>query len=119
MLKIHLNNLLIVRSSSMCFNLRLFSRISSPSRERNTLLHKTHLRGECRVGDPGAGLAGCDFLQHLVNLFEGETLCLGDQEVRKEDGDDAEGAPHEEDLGGEVRVLCIDEVGGDDGNDLL
>jgi hypothetical protein len=103
----------------MCLNLCLLSRIACPSRGRDALLHKTHFGGECGVGNPGARLAGGDFLQHPVDLFEGETLGLRDEEVGEEHGDDAEGAPHEEDLGREVRVLLVDEVGGNNGNNLL
>jgi hypothetical protein len=41
-------------------------------------------------------------------LLEGKALRLRNQEICEENADDAEGAPHEEDLGGQVGVLFID-----------
>ena len=116
----HLNHL-FVGGDSFKFRLlgRAFNAPANASWGRNALLNKTHLSSEGRVGNPASRFARCDFLQHLVDLFKGETLSLGDQEVGEEHRDDAERAPHEEDLGGEVRVLCVDEVGSNDGNDLL
>jgi hypothetical protein len=72
------------------------------------------------VWHPLVGGAGCGLLQHLVDLLEGETLCLRDEEVGEGEGDAAEGAPHEEDLCAEVglALLGTDQVGGDDSNDL-
>lgn len=64
-------------------------------------------------------MAGRDLLEHSVDLFERKALGLGHQEVGEENADDAEGAPHEEDLGGQVGVLGIDQVRGDDGNDAV
>jgi hypothetical protein len=80
-------------------NLGLLSRVASLLNASGDALGKTHLGGECRMWDPLAGLAGRAFLQHTVNLFKRETLCLRDEKKGKENGDDAEGAPHEEDLG--------------------
>ena len=79
-----------------------------------------HLSGEGGVGNPFVGGARGGLLQHLVDLLEGETLGLGDEEVGEGEGDAAEGAPHEEDLCAEVglSLLSTDEVGGDDTDDL-
>ena len=64
-------------------------------------------------------MAWRNLLEHSVDLFERKTLSLGHQEVGEENADDAEGAPHEEDLGGQVGVLGIDQVRGDDGDDAI
>jgi hypothetical protein len=61
---------------------------------------------------PGGGLG-----HHLVDLLEGETLCLGDEEVGVDEGDGAEAAPDEEDGRLEVTLVGADHVGGDDGDD--
>ena len=100
-------------------NLRLLSRVSflCPG-QRNALLNETHLSGEGRVGNPCTGMARVDFFKHAVHLFEGQTLSLRDQEVSEQDADDTERTPHEEDLGGEVGVLLIYQVWGDDSDNL-
>ena len=84
------------------------------------LLCKTHLVSKGGVWLPCSRLAGCDLLQHLVDLFERQTLGLGHEEVCEEEGEAAEGAPEEEDLGAEVGVALLgaDEVGSDDSDDL-
>lgn len=87
----------------------------------DALVREAHVLREGGVGFPSAGLAGGDLLQHLVGLLEGEPLHLWDEEVGECDGEAAEGAPEEEDFGAEVGVACVgaDEVGGDDGDDLV
>ena len=69
---------------------------------------------------PLGGGAGRRLLEHAVDLLQGETLGLGDEEVGEGEGDEAERAPHEVDLGAEVGVALgrPDEVGGDDTDDL-
>lgn len=49
------------------------------------LLAKVHLSGEGGVGLPLARGAGSGLLQHLVDLLEGKTLGLGDEEVSEDD----------------------------------
>ena len=85
----------------------------------DSLLSKTHLSREGRVRNPATRLSWRNLLQHTVNLLERQALGLRNKEVCEEDGDNAEGAPHEEDLGGEVGVLLVDEVWGDDGDDAV
>ena len=59
-------------------------------------------------------------LQHAINLLEGKTLGLGDEEVGEGEGNEAQRTPHEVDLGAEIRVAFggTDEVWGDDTDDL-
>lgn len=57
-------------------------------------------------------------LHHAVDLFEGEALSLGDEEVRVDEAGDAEGAPEEEDACAEIGFVSADEVGGDNSDDL-
>jgi hypothetical protein len=109
--RLDLNNLLRMRSSIVSLNLSLLSRIPNLAKltmHSNSLLHETHLRSESRMRNPFAGMTGVNFLQHAIDLLERETLGFWDEEVGEEDGDDAEGSPHEEDLGGEVGILLVD-----------
>lgn len=69
------------------------------------------------AGLPLGGVAGADFCHAHIGLLEGETLELGHEEVGEGQGEGAQGAPQEEDLGAEVGLIGADEVGGDDGND--
>lgn len=95
----------------MSLNLSLFSRVTllgSRASERDAFLDETHLGSEGGVGDPGSGVARRHFLEHSVDLLEGKALSLRNQEICEENADDAEGAPHEENLGGQVGVLFID-----------
>jgi hypothetical protein len=73
------------------------------------------------VWDPFGGCAGIGFLQHLVDLLEGETLSLGNQKVHEGKGDTAESTPKEENLGAHISITGIgsDKVWGDDSDDLL
>jgi hypothetical protein len=90
-------------------------------RNLNVLLAEVHVRSESGGGLPLARSAGCSLLQHLVDLLEGKTLGLRNEEVGEEEGDAAKTSPHEEDVGAELgRVRSVsDEVGGDDGNDAV
>jgi hypothetical protein len=49
------------------------------------LLAKVHLGSKGGVGLPLARGAGSGLLQHLVDLLEGKTLGLGDEEVGEDD----------------------------------
>src|SRR6266536_602383 len=107
----HLNNFLRMRSSSVSLNLSLLSRISNLTMlpmNRNPLLNETHLRSKSRVRNPFTRMTWANFFQHAVDLLERETFGFWDKEVGEHDGDNAEGTPHEEDLGGEVGVLLVD-----------
>ncbi|KFZ02513.1 hypothetical protein V500_00150 [Pseudogymnoascus sp. VKM F-4518 (FW-2643)] len=73
----------------------------------DALVGEVHLGGEGGVGDPLVGGAGGGLLEHLVDLLQGEALGLGDEEVGEGEGDAAEGAPHEEDLGAEVGLALL------------
>ena len=61
---------------------------------------------------PGSGLG-----HHLIDLLQGQTLGLGDEEVGVDESDCAETSPDEEHRGAEVTLLNTDHVGGDDGDD--
>lgn len=74
--------------------------------------------GEGLGGNPLSRGTGSGLLHHLVNLLEGETLGLRDEEVGVDEGAGAETAPDEEDGGLQVSVLGADHVWGDDSDDL-
>ena len=67
-------------------------------RNATTLLCEVCLSGKGRVRPPFRGGPWVRFLQHLVDLFQGKTLCLRDKEVCKGKTDTAETTPHEEDV---------------------
>lgn len=79
---------------------------------------ETHLASEGGVGLPLGRSARGGLLHHLVDLLEGETLGLGDEEVGVDECAGAESTPDEEDLGAQVALVRVDHVGGDDGDDL-
>ena len=79
----------------------------------------THLVSEGGVGLPASRGAGGGLLHHLVDLLQGQTLGLGDEEVGVDEGAGAEGTPDEEDLGAKVALVGVDHVGGDDGDDAV
>ena len=87
-------------------------------RRQSALVRETHFRSESAVGYPFGGVAGCGLLQHAVDLFEGEALGFGDEDVGVQEAADAEGAPDEENFGAEVALVRVNHVGGDDGDDL-
>jgi len=100
--------------------LGLLGRLStSKARSGNALLDQAHLGREGRVRNPASGVSGGNFFHHLIDLFEGKTFGLGYEEVGKGYGDDAQGAPHEEDLRSEIRVLLVNEIGSDDCDDAV
>lgn len=82
------------------------------------LVSETHLGGEGAVRLPLGRGTGSGLLHHLVDLLEGETLGLRDEEVGVDKGTGAERSPDEEDLGLEVTLVSVDHVGGDDSDDL-
>lgn len=85
------------------------------------LLSQVHLASESGVGLPLAGGAGSALLKHLVDLLESETLGLRDEEEGEDEGDAAETAPHEEDVGAKAGGVGAvgNEVGGDDSDDAV
>ena len=87
-------------------------------RGQSALIRETHFGCESGVGHPFSGVAGCSLFQHAVDLFEGEALGFGDEDVGVEEAADAEGAPDEEDFGAEIAFVGVDHVGGDDCDDL-
>jgi len=86
--------------------------------KRPFLRGHAHICSESRMRYPFARVPGGGFLEHAVDLLEGETLGLRDQEVGVNEADSAEGAPDEEDLRAEVAFGGADHVGGDDTDDL-
>lgn len=99
---------------------QLFRRWCSIASARGSTLGETHLLCESGVRYPSRRCAWGALFQHLVDLFEGKALGLGDEEVGEGQGNAAEGAPHEEDFGAEVGIAWVgaDEVWGDGGDDL-
>lgn len=88
--------------------------------QSDTLLRQAQLFSESAMRSPFSTIPWGSLLQHLVNLLEGETLHLRDEEVGESHGEDTEGSPDKEDLCSEVGVsfLRSHEVGSDDGDDL-
>lgn len=76
-----------------------------------------HLSGKGGSGLPAGRGTGGGLLHHLVDLLEGQTLGLGDQEVGVDESASAETSPDEEDGGLQVALIGTDHVGGDDGDD--
>lgn len=89
--------------------------------DTEALLRQTHLARKRLVRFPRRRMPRVRFLHHLIDLLEAEPLSLGDEEVGEEGGEDAEGAPEEEDASAEVGVVFFgaDEVGGDCCDDLF
>jgi len=73
--------------------------------------------GKGLVGNPlGRGTRG-GLLHHAVDLLEGKTLGLGNQEPRVHEGAGTETSPDEEDRRSEVAFVRVNHVGSDDSND--
>lgn len=71
------------------------------------------------MGLPASGGTGGSLLHHLVDLLEGKTLGLRDEEVSVDESASAQGAPDKEDLSAEVTLVRVDHVRGDDGDDAV
>ena len=84
----------------------------------SALVRETHLGREGGVWDPFGRVTGRRLLQHAIDLFERETLGLGNEHVGVDETADAEGTPDEEDFGAQVALVIVDHVGGDDCDDL-
>jgi hypothetical protein len=80
---------------------------------------QAHVSGEGGMWLPPGGGAGSGLLEHAIDLFEGQTLGLWDEEEGVDEGDGAEAAPDEEDLGAQIALVGADHVGGDDGDDAV
>jgi len=83
------------------------------------LLGKTHLGRVGRVRDPRSGSAGSCLLHHTIDLLEGKTLGLVDQDIGVNEAEGAERAPDEEDLSAKVGLIGADHIGGDNGDDAV
>lgn len=70
-----------------------------------------------RVRDPLCRVARRRLLEHAVDLLQTEALCLGDEEECEEHTGSTCGAPDEEDLGLEVALIWIHQVGRDEADD--
>lgn len=82
-------------------------------------MHVALGRGPGLVGLPGGGRARGSLGEHLVDLLERETLGLGHEEVREEEGQHTERAPDEEDLRAEVGLVGGHHVGRDNADDAV
>ena len=125
---IHSTSMYLTPFITLCFQSQRYMQLNDRApalhilhnfRGQSALVRETHFRSESAVGYPFTGVAGCGLFQHAVDLFEGETLGFGDEEVGVDEAADAEGAPDEEDFGAEVAFVGVDHVGGDDCNDLI
>jgi len=56
-------------------------------------------------------------LHHAIDLLEGQSLRLGNEEIRIDECTSAETAPQEEDVGSQISFVGLDHVRGDGGND--
>jgi hypothetical protein len=81
-----------------------------------TVLH-ANLGGVGAVRLPLGRSARGGLLHHLVDLLEGQTLGLGDEEPGVHEGARAQASPDEEDGGLEVALVGADHVRGDDSDD--
>merc|ERR1712137_443333 len=81
------------------------------------ILHGSGGEGGGRL--PLGGSAGSGLLHHLVDLLEGQTLGLRNEEVGVDERTSAEASPHEEDAGLEVALIDADHVRGDDSDDSV
>ncbi|GMG06007.1 unnamed protein product [Aspergillus oryzae] len=73
----------------------------------DVLLGESHVGGEGGVRLPLGRGPWRGLLHHLVDLLEGESLGLGDEEVGVEEGAGAEGSPDEEHLGLEIALVLV------------
>ena len=76
-------------------------------------------RGESGGRLPAGRGTGGGLLHHLVNLLEGETLGLRNEEVGVDECASAQTSPHEEDTRLEVALVDADHVRGDDSDDTM
>jgi len=85
------------------------------------LLNQAHISGESAVRDPFGGCPWSSLFQHTINLLEGETLGLGNEDECIDQAQGAEGAPNEEDARTEIGFMwiCADHIGGDDCDDAV
>lgn len=60
-------------------------------------LNHTHVSREGGVRNPLGGCARGGFLEHTIDLFEGEAFGFGDEEVCVDEAGAAESSPDEED----------------------
>ena len=107
---------------------------------QNTLLCETHLRSKGAVWDPFARVARSGFFQHTVDLLEGKSLGLRNEEVGVYEAATAERAlfnrrqvsnlvsglqlmfgtyPDEEHLSAQVTLIFVDHIRGDDSDDAV
>lgn len=76
-------------------------------------------RGESGGGLPAGRGAGGGLLHHLVDLLEGKTLGLRNEEEGVDECTSAQASPNEEDAGLEVALVGSDHVRGDDSDDTM
>lgn len=90
-------------------------------RGQSSLLRETSVSGPSAVWHPLGGCSRSGLFQHAVDLLEGKTLGLRDEDVSVDEAGSAEGAPDEEDTGLEVGLsrVAADHVWGDDSNDAV
>lgn len=79
---------------------------------------ETHLVSKGGVGLPSRGGAGSGLLHHLIDLLQRQALGLGNKEVGVDKATGTEGTPEEEHLRAQVGLVSVNQVWGDDGDDL-
>ena len=71
------------------------------------------------MGDPFGRCTRSSLLHHLVDLLQGESLGLGDEEIGVDEGRGAERAPDEENFGTKVALVLANHVRGDGGDNTI
>ena len=92
--------------------------LCSCSHTAGKLLRHAHFLRESRVRYKFGRGSRASLLKHLVDLLEGETLSLRNEQVCVYPASEAQGAPEEEDACAQIGFVSSDEVRGYDGDDL-
>lgn len=110
----------IVNSSVSCL-LRVGVDMLNVKWHFNILVHEIHLSSESGSRPPCSRVSWVGLLQHFVDLLEGQTLSLRNQEVDEAQRHAAKTAPHEEDVRAEIGIALAraDQVRCDGGDDAV
>lgn len=84
----------------------------------HALVANTHGLGEGGSGLPFRRCTRRRLLHHLVDLFQRQALGLRDDEIGIDKRGSAKAAPDKENRRFKVALICVNHIGGYDGNDL-